>query len=257
MTNWLESEENKRKEDSLKNRVKYDRLKSLDDNLKKNLISFFDLCERVNALGKRDIKINETGASGINFCFTVYSPDNTGGYSGGTYLYYERVIKFIYREDPERLEVDVFFEEQLEQGSMRQKYPYRLYNKSGRLLYRKEINIEDIIIWDEEKKLNCIKWLIGETDTGEPFSGHKDKWKSYYHWLYAPIESLPGKSNVTPVFDYKLQLDKLEKDLISEKNTLVELNKWQLFRSEREKKNQIFDQETKIKKIESEIRYLG
>lgn len=257
MTNWLESEEKKKEEDALKEKVRFERWSSLQGNLQNNLISFFDLCKRVNALRNCDkLKINYNGVTGINFYFITYAKRDYDAFSN--YLYYERVIEFNYRENPERIELDVYFQEQYESSSSLFKEPYQLFNKHPRHLYRKEINLDDVINWNEENKLNCIKWLIGELDTGKlPFSGYDDGWDSYIQWLNAPIEFLPGKSNIIPIFDFKTQLYKLEKDLGAAKETLVELDNWQLFRSDREKRNQISNQEEKIKNIKREISNLG
>lgn len=248
MTNWLESEEKKKEEDALIEKLNDEKWSSLYNNL----TSFFDLCKRLNTLRNSEaLRIVYTSITGICYWYTIRFKDD---YGDGDHIFYERVISFNYKENPERFELDVYLQEQHSHSYLT--FPYKLFNAHRRYLYRKKIDIEDIINWDEEKRLHIIKWLLGELDKGIP-SGNDYNMDGYLHWLNVPTESLPGKSNANPVFDYKTELDKLDKAIVLVKNTIVELNRWQMFRSDSEKRDQISRQEEKIIKIKLEILNLG
>lgn len=233
MSTWLESEEKKKKDNLQKEECAYKKNEYLDENLKK----FYDLCKRVNGVRLSSLDISTRAVIGKEFL--VYYEDRC--LHDYIRITSKNEIQFNYVES-EGFLLDIYMNEIIDD------FVYECghkYTKHQRLLFRKRVTIEDIINWSEEKMLNFIQWLIHESDSSQVNFNKASNRYDYVQFLSSPTENLPGKENITVVFDIESELAKLNKELVIEKNILSDIKKWQFGRSESEKNEQL-DKQNKI-----------
>ena len=100
---------------------------------------------------------------------------------------------FLYYGESEKLYLEVTLNEEVDsQWSFKR----RISGLYKRLLYSVEIDLEDIIQWEEDKMLTVIKWLLNEQDSFDNLGySYNNFWSKYLEMHKVPVESLPGKLN--------------------------------------------------------------
>jgi hypothetical protein len=173
MTNWLESEEQKKiiEENDEKNRTQIQSKK--EEIIHNNLKTFYDLCDRVNKL-KYALKISRLNVT----AFLHHNlPDRTETYyhSGigfpGEYrqatIFVRGTREIYFSVSNNEIEITLFYN--LDEHAISDNYGISYDLPQYPKKYKKEIlkrycSNQDLVNWQEEKMINTIRWIINELD---------------------------------------------------------------------------------------------
>jgi len=242
------------------------------DILIANLKGFMDLCQRVNKVhpfSPLEINFEETNVEGRSIKKEIRIRPCIPRYDDSNYSYeITHSINFLYVASND------FFIELISRNY------YGGDESIWHLLYRKKIQIEELVSWNDENKMKLINWLNEDNEKSRTRVVNakdfycEEYWQNFDHFsaidyvqnsvhieylrfLSIPTEYLPGKIDAIPDFDCRTHFPNIYKKLKTEENNLKIINEWQFGRIRATRINQLNEQVLKIHKLRKQIVEIG
>lgn len=183
MTNWLESEEEKKALEAKKRLLEINEALIRADDLSKkeairskkevtidvNLKTFYDLCDRVLKLNINSLNIFRLKVVGSKLIShepkRYYNYDGVSGYIPDTTVAEKRSVRFS-ATDSDQILIDVLGYSVTTTHYDSERKDYEKTNSSTDR-FSKKCLLQDILAWPEDKMIKIIRWLIFELDSFE------------------------------------------------------------------------------------------